>query len=296
MKYLYENFTIPADQSFTIRTDVLEMKKNNIFKSHLNFEIALLENCMGKRFIGDHTADFDGPELVLLGSYLPHCWQYHGVQDTTQLPMAHIVHFFPDFLGREILEKPEVKQLNILFSNAARGVLFSGDTIIQARFILKQMLCGKGLYKIARMIELLDVLAESKESMVLASPYFNIMETSVHEQRITQVFNYIYKNFRNDISLEEMAGVIHMSVTGFCRYFKQKTNKTFIEILKEIRIGHAAKLLLGGTHNISSACYESGYNNLSNFNKHFKEIEGLSPSNFLKQYRVQREPAVRQGC
>lgn len=286
MKYLYENFTFPADQSFTIRKEVLEMEEYNTFKSHVNFEIALLENCLGKRFIGDHIADFDGPELVLLGSYLPHCWQYQDVQDFRQPPMAYIVHFFPDFIGTAILERPEAKELNILFSRAARGILFSGDTIIQARFILEQMLGAKGLRKIAWMIELLDVLAHSEESTVLASPYFNIMGTSTQEQRITQIFDHIYKNFKQDITLEETAAVIHMSPSGFCRYFKQKTNKTFIEILKEIRIGHAAKLLLAGTHNISAACYESGYNNLSNFNKHFKEVEGLSPSNFLKQYRV----------
>lgn len=286
MKYLYENFTFPADQSFTVRREVLEMEEYNTFKSHVNFEIALLENCLGKRFIGDHIADFDGPELVLLGSYLPHCWQYQGVQNFRQPPMVYIVHFFPDFMGPEILEKPEAKELNNLFSKAARGILFSRDTLIRARFILEQMLGAKGLRKIALLLELLDLLAHAKDSVVLASPYFNIRGTSTQEQRITQVFDYIYKNFKKDINLEETASVIHMSASGFCRYFKQKTDKTFIEILKEIRIGYAAKLLLAGTHNISAACYESGYNNLSNFNKHFKDVQGLSPSNFMKQYRI----------
>ncbi|TWF35688.1 AraC family transcriptional regulator [Chitinophaga polysaccharea] len=286
MKYLYENFTFPADQSFTIRREVLEMKEYNTFKSHVNFEIALLDNCQGKRFIGDHIADFDGPELVLLGSYLPHCWQYQGLQDYTQPPRAYVVHFFPNFMDSVIMGNPEAKELNILFGRAARGVLFSGDTIIQARFILEQMLGAKGLRKIAWMIELLDLLAHSKDGTMLSSPYFNILRTSTQEQRITQVFDYVYKNFKENITLGDAAAIIHMSTSGFCRYFKQKTNKTFIEILKELRIGHAAKLLLAGTHSISTACYESGYNNLSNFNKHFKEVEGLSPSNFLKQYRI----------
>lgn len=73
MQHIYENFTFPPDQSFTVRSEELEIKKYTSLKSHLNFEIALLENCMGKRFIGDHIEDFEGDELVLLGSYLPHC-------------------------------------------------------------------------------------------------------------------------------------------------------------------------------------------------------------------------------
>ena len=75
MQYIYENFTFPPDQSFTVRSDFLELKKFTTLKSHINYEIALIENCSGKRFIGDHIQDFEGTELVLLGSYLPHCWQ-----------------------------------------------------------------------------------------------------------------------------------------------------------------------------------------------------------------------------
>jgi AraC-like DNA-binding protein len=56
------------------------------------------------------------------------------------------------------------------------------------------------------------------------------------------------------------------------------------DFVKEIRIGHAAKLLLEGKLNVSEACYNSGYNNISNFNKHFKEMKGLSPKEFIKSY------------
>jgi AraC-like DNA-binding protein len=75
-----------------------------------------------------------------------------------------------------------------------------------------------------------------------------------------------------------------MSPAAFCRFFKSKTNRTLIDFVKEVRIGHAAKLLLEGDHNVTEACYHSGYNNLSNFNKHFKDIKGMSPRDFLKQY------------
>jgi AraC-like DNA-binding protein len=286
MQYLYENFTFPADQSFTVRSDILEVKKYTTLKSHVNFEIALLENCTGKRFIGDHIEDFEGTELVLLGSYLPHCWQYYKAIDPMIQPQAIIIHFFPDFLGKDFLGKPEAKQLNELFEKAAKGISFSEETVASAQMVMQQMLFEKGLGRIALMLRLLYILSQSTTAQILSSPYFNAIETSGEAQRINKVFDYIFRNFQNEIVLQDVANLLPMSTAAFCRFFKQKTNRTLIDFVKEIRIGHAAKLLLEGKHNVTEACYGSGYNNISNFNKHFKDIKGMAPRDFLKQYSI----------
>lgn len=286
MQYIYENFTFPPDQSFTIRSDMLEIKKYTSLKSHVNFEIALIENCSGKRFIGDHIEDFEGAELVLLGSYLPHCWQFYKTVDAMIQPQVIVIHFFPDFMGKDLLSKPEAKQLNELFAKAAKGISFSGDTITRARVVMQQMLFETGLARAALMLRLLDILAKSENAQVLSSPYFNVIENSTESQKINAVFDHIFLNFRKDISLKEVADLLPMSPAAFCRFFKAKTNRTLIDFVKEVRIGHAAKLLLEGKHNVTEACYDSGYNNISNFNKHFKEIKGLSPRDFLKRYDI----------
>ncbi len=292
MQYIYENFTFPPDQSFTIRSEIFEIKKHTALKSHVNFEIALLENCSGKRFIGDHIGDFDGSELVLLGSYLPHCWQYYKAADPLIPTQAVVIHFFPDFLGGELLEKPEARQLNLLFTKAAKGVLFSGSTLRDAKMIMHQMLYVSGLSRVALMIRLLDVLAQSELSTVLSSPYYNTVENSGEAKKINKVFDYIFKHFKEDITLQDVADLIPMSSAAFCRFFKRNTNRTLIDFVKEVRIGHSAKLLLEGNHNVAGACYNSGYNNISNFNKHFKEIKGLSPRDFLKQYEGEENKSV----
>lgn len=286
MQYIYENFTFPPDQSFTIRSEMLELKKYATLKSHVNFEIALIENCSGKRFIGDHIQEFEGTELVLLGSYLPHCWQYYKKLDPMIQPQVTVIHFFPDFLGKQLLEKPEAKQLNELFAKAAKGVSFSGPTIVGAKLVIQQMLFETGLARAALMLRLLDILAQSDSSQVLSSPYFNIIDNSGEAQKINQVFDYIFRNFKEEISLQDVAGILPMSPAAFCRFFKAKTNRTLIDFVKEVRIGHAARLLLEGKHNVTEACYHSGYNNISNFNKHFKDVKGLSPRDFLKQYKT----------
>jgi len=293
MQYLYENFTFPADQSFTVRSDMLELKKYTTLKSHVNFEIALLENCCGKRFIGDHIEDFEDSELVLLGSYLPHCWQYYRAMDPMIQPQAIVIHFFPDFLGKQLLEKPEAKDLNELFAKAAKGVLFSGQTVQRAKMVMQQMLFEKGLGRAALMLRLLDILARSTSAKILSSPYYNAVETSGEAQNINRVFDHIFRNFKEDIALQDVANIIPMSTAAFCRFFKQKTNRTLIDFVKEIRIGHAAKLLLEGKHNVTEACYDSGYNNISNFNKHFKEVKGLSPREFMKQYQGDTEEPAK---
>ncbi|MGN7824151.1 AraC family transcriptional regulator [Chitinophaga sp. 22536] len=284
MQYIYENFTFPPDQSFTIRSELLEIRRYTALKSHVNFEIALIENCSGKRFIGDHIRDFEGTELVLLGSYLPHCWQYYQPVDPLQPPAATVIHFFPDFLGRQLLEKPEARQLNALFEKASRGLLFTGPTITTARNLMQEMLVQSGLTRAVLMLQLLDVLAQSEYAEILSSPYFNAVDNSGEANKINKVFDYIFSNFREDIALQDVADLIPMSAAAFCRFFKRKTNRTLIDFVKEVRIGHAAKLLLEGHHNVAEACYESGYNNISNFNKHFKDIKGVSPRDFIKRY------------
>lgn len=285
MQYIYENFTFPPDQSFTVRSEMLEIKKHTSSKSHVNFEIALIENCCGKRFVGDHIEDFEGTELVLLGSYLPHCWQYYNVIDPNMQPQAIIVHFFPDFLGKELLTKPEAAGLKKLFENAAKGVVFTKSTIVRAKRILNLMLFETGLFRAALMLQLLDVLSHSDSYKTLSSPSFSVVETSNEANKINRIFDYIFKNFKEDISLHDVADIVPMSTGAFCRFFKQKTQRTLVEFIKEIRIGHAAKLLMEGNYNVTETCYQSGYNNISNFNKHFKEVKGLSPREFIKQYK-----------
>ena len=286
MNFLYENFIFPLDQSITIRREELEIKKHTTFRTHLNFEIALIENCEGKRLIGDHIDYFMGPELVLLGSYLPHCWQYHNTLDEKSFGKVTVVHFYPDFLGQDFLSKPEAKFINILFNKASKGILFSGKTVVEARVLLNKMLTKTGLSRSVIMLELLNLLAHSNSFRILSSEGYNSKEKLQEVTRINKIYNYIYKNFKEDISLKDVSSIVSMSNAAFCRYFKLKTNRTFSDFLKEIRIGHASKLLIEKRFNVSEACFNSGYNNISNFNKQFKEIKGISPREFMRKYIV----------
>nr|WP_199080029.1 AraC family transcriptional regulator [Pedobacter sp. ASV19] len=286
MQCIYENFLFPPDQPFNIQSELLENKDCNSLKSHKYFEIALLENYGGKHFIGDNILDFKGTQLLLLGSYLPHCSQYDKKLDPKAPSQAISIHFFPDFLGKQILESPEAKPLNDLFNKASKGISFSGPTLAKAKKVVKEMLLAKGMTRTGLMLQLLDILAQSNTKQVLSSSYFNIIENADEGQKISKVYDYVFQNFSKNISLPAIANILPMAPAAFCRFFKKKTTRTLLEFIKEVRIGHAAKLLLEDKHNISEIAYLCGYNNSSNFNKQFKELIGVSPREFQRQYQL----------
>ena len=61
----------------------------------------------------------------------------------------------------------------------------------------------------------------------------------------------------------------------------------FKDYLVNVRVGYACKWLAEGSINISEIAYESGFENISNFNRQFKKIKGVTPSQFQKQYEAE---------
>lgn len=87
------------------------------------------------------------------------------------------------------------------------------------------------------------------------------------------------------MKLEEVAALVGLTPTAFCRYFKKRTKKTFMEYLNDMRIGHAKKLLIEGNLKISTISSEAGFNNLSNFIGQFKKTTNMLPSEYQKKYK-----------
>ena len=133
-------------------------------------------------------------------------------------------------------------------------------------------------------MEILDILANCKEYNLLASPGYSNINKGVDVDKIQIVYNYVMKNFKSKISLDEVSSLLNMTTTSFCRYFKPRANKTFSSFVNEIRIGHARKLLLEDNFNISEICYECGFGTLSNFNRQFKSVTNLRPLEYRKLY------------
>jgi AraC-like DNA-binding protein len=245
----------------------------------------LVVKSSGQRTVGDHTDNFTDGDLVFLGPNLPHAYQndaayYQGNQALTA--EAIVIHFREEFLGKTFFNLPEMIAINQLFNKAKFGLKIGGNTRQQIANMMQEMLTLSGYRRITHLLQILELLSLSDEYQLLVSPGFVEQYIAAGTDPITKVHEYIITNFRKDISLANAAEVANMSIPSFCRSFKACTRKSFSHFLNEVRIGYACKLLLEDKFNISRVCYESGFNNMSNFNLQFKKVTGIPPLKYKK--------------
>jgi AraC-like DNA-binding protein len=129
------------------------------------------------------------------------------------------------------------------------------------------------------LLQILQTIALSRQTKTICSEGLSFQYSVSESERLNSIYQYILNNFTKQITLEEIAKIAHLSPNGFCRYFKSRIKKTFSKFLMEVRIGHSCKLLAESDKPVAEICYESGFNNFSNFNRHFKLIAGRTPLN-----------------
>lgn len=280
----------PVAASFTIK-QLVEPHFDPNWHFHPHYQLFLVVEGTGTRFIGDSIKSFGPGDLVFLGPNLPHLWRsdqaYFNRHPTPGLTTKGIVvYFYDDFLGREFLEKPEMAALRQLLLNARQGMEWTGPTRQQAQealMTLTQQPVGFG--RVLHLLSLLNMLSHATDHRFLTSPgYVNTVKPA-ETDRMQLVHDYVLSHFPDDLSLETIADLAGMTPPAFCRYFKARANKTFSEFVSEVRVGHACKLLSGGKLSITQVSYESGFRTLSNFNRQFKDVTGQTPSSYMKTYR-----------
>jgi len=276
----------PADSSFIVKTDDIPAK--NPWHYHPEFELLFFVNAKGTRFIGDSINDISNGDIILLGENLPHClqrdkqfYELHNAEN----PRVIIIQFDRNFLGPDLWTKTEFLPIAEMLNRSVRGLRFSGQPASNASSIIFKMIEQRGIRKIMQLLCLLEDLAHSHESEFISSCGF-MKQYNEGDEKINKVYEYTINNFMEDISLEKIAGLVYFSQSAFCRYFKSKTGKTYSQFVAEVRIGYACKLLLQRKLNISEICYECGYKNISNFNRHFKEIMHVTPSEYHRSFDI----------
>ena len=254
---------------------------------HAEYQLFVVLQGRGTRFIGDNIAHFQEGEVVFTGPNIPHLWRNDEAyfDKTNPVRAQGIVIYFPENLfGESLLQKDEMLEIRQLLEKARRGVAFFGGTSRTVRHLMQDLLNRPGVAGIIQLLTILHVLAESTEYQYIASLGYTNTSKEVDQDRMNEVYTYIMQNFKQKISLEQVADIANMSPTSFSRFFKAKTNKSFSSFLSELRIGYACKLLLEDKHPVAQICFESGYNTLSNFNKQFKELLAKTPYAYKKEY------------
>jgi AraC-like DNA-binding protein len=256
--------------------------KAHLWHYHPEIELVFVNGGSGKRQIGSHVSYYTEGDLILIGSHLPHCG---FTDDNTGNKNETVIQMRPDFLGDEFLGLPEMKNIRSLFGEARGGIAYGPVTKKRVADRIEAMEQQSQFERLLTMLNVLNELHQAKDFKILNAEGF-AMETQVQDNgRINLVFNFVKDNFQQQITLEEIADKVSMTVPSFCRYFKKVTNKTFTRFVNEYRVVHASKLLAEKPMGITEICYESGFNNFSYFNKTFKELTGKSASQYRQQYR-----------
>ncbi|MDH6306526.1 AraC-like DNA-binding protein [Parabacteroides sp. PF5-5] len=262
---------------------------------HPAIEIMYIMRGAGTRFVGDHLEGYIEGDVCMIGPRLPHEWRNDDIYFNKEsgLRATCICLFFKrEILEPNLIRLPEMANIRELIERSRRGLKFIGESKKRIAQFIEQSANSTGAQKVIELITLLEMMATTNEYEILSSVGFTESINSDDFERFNKVYKYMVTNFTTTIKLEEVASLVGLTPTAFCRYFKERTKKTFIEYLNDMRIGHAKKLLIEGKMKISTISMESGFNNLSNFINQFKKSTNMLPSEFQKKYGVSKKQAL----
>jgi AraC-like DNA-binding protein len=278
-------FKIPYGSKSSIKVDYDVMPHfYNTYHTHDELQIMLVIKGQGSAYIGDKILDFEEGDIYLLGQNLPHVFKDKPSNGDLEIESISIF-FLKEFMGNGFLELPESRLLGTLIEESKRGIQIEGQLLENITENIWNIYNSDGLNRLLMLVDTLEQIAQSEDVSFISSPGYHKPRRLVDGQKINDVFDFMLANYSREVKLEEIAEIAHMSATAFCRYFKHHTRKTYSRFLNEIRVGQACKMLVDDKLSISNICYDSGFKNISNFNRQFKKISGFTPSEYQKQHR-----------
>jgi AraC-like DNA-binding protein len=252
---------------------------------HKEYEMTLIKRSEGTRFIGDQVSLFQPNDLVLIGPNIPHLYrnneEYH--KDHRLVAKSIFIHFTDDFLGKYFFDLPEMKLVRRLLDRSNLGLVIHGSTNDYVRDKLEEMQQDEPIKRLMKLLDILIVLSTSKNLTNVLSQEFTV-DDNKDAARIDIVFQFIMKNFKNEIYIEEIASKLNMSVGSFSRYFKHHTRKTFSNYVTEIRISHACQMLIEDRYSVSEIGHLIGFENQSNFYRHFRKYTNVTPKEYKARF------------
>lgn len=286
IKALFENLNPKSDSSFLVNTFVLD-KFTVPYHFHPEYELTLIVNGNGKRYVGKNMENFTSGDLVFLGADLPHSWKSEDLVKEETPVKSIVVQFEKDFLGPEFFTKPELANISNLMKSSAYGIRFVNETAEQVKEKMELLAEENNTFrKMLLLLDILQNLSDSKACILLDQDGIVAQQSDFNKERINAALGYIVDNFQSEILLNKVSAVVNMSPNAFCKYFKRITNKTFMETVIDYRINFAIQQLLATDKAVSEISMDSGFGDVSHFHKLFKRRMKVSPlsyrNNFLK--------------
>jgi AraC-like DNA-binding protein len=264
-------------------------KKEFDYPIHIHdvLELNFVANAAGaRRVVGDSSEVIDNLDLVLITSPdLEHVWEQYECksEDIHEVTVQFRLNFD---LDTSSFRFSSYKSIYDMLIRAQRGLAFPPEAIMLVYHRLARLSSiEEGFIAVQEFFSILYELSKFNDARELASSSFAKVEVVSESKRILKVKNYIDEHYKDDLSLEQLADLVGMTPTAFSRYFKQRTAKNISEYIVDIRLGHAARLLVDTSDSVSEICWATGFNTLSNFNRLFRKRKGCSPTEFREKYQ-----------
>jgi AraC-like DNA-binding protein len=278
MKIVFEDIKRLAGSSFRI---LVNPKLNDFYYWHFHpeFELTFIVAQNGTRRVGNHVGDFEGSDLVFIGSNIPHLNFDYGIKTEYEKVVLQIKE---DFFKNDFITTPELASIYQLFENSKKVICFHGTVKEKIGKRLQKIHLLSHFEQFIEVLSIFQILATSDEITLLHDKPFENLYNNKEQLRLKIVYKFIENNYQRLVSIEEIAKLTHLSKAAFCRYFKKMTRLTFTEFLNQYRI-EQAKRLLKSDKNVTETCYECGFESLSYFNRIFKKVVGENPIQFKKR-------------
>ena len=251
---------------------------------HPEFEINYIVSSSGRRLVGDHLDFFKPGDLVLLGPGLPHMYVHRAPEKAPKnWASSWYIQFLPDCLGQGFFDLPAMRSIRDLLYRARRGLRFPRTTVETAMPLVRATLEERGVGRVMSCLQLLYALAEAPGAKPMASVHFDLPQPPRCSRQMELATAYIHRHLFEELTLSSTAHHTHMSPTGFSRFFHRWMGRTFAAYVTELRIANACQALLESDQSIVEVCFASGFRNLSNFNRQFRALKGMSPREFRQK-------------
>ncbi|MDO3695314.1 AraC family transcriptional regulator [Wenyingzhuangia sp. chi5] len=279
MKVLPFKIPKPENEALVYQEDK-EVVFYNQLHQHEEIQISYIKKGKGILILGDTINEYEENDLLVIGGYVPHV--FRSDNNTNEESVMFTLFFHQNSFGKDFFEITEMSDLASFFKDSKYGikVLSKKNKIIHQ---FNKLESQNKIERIATLLKIINLISQSKTSP-LSSFIYKKKYTDNEGKRMNDVFKFTMENYNESISLEDISEIANMSKNAFCRYFRKRTNKTFFQFLIEIRIENACKLIYNNPDiSISSVSEQCGFQNISNFNRKFKEIKGVPPSYYRTQ-------------
>ncbi|MBN7808889.1 MULTISPECIES: helix-turn-helix domain-containing protein [Agrobacterium] len=252
---------------------------------HPEYELHLIVGTSGQYFVGDYIGRFQPGNLVLTGPNLPHNWVSEIPEGSNVAERCQLIQFGETFIGDAVRIMPELSGIEPILNLSRRGALFDEQTSLEVVPLMREVMSASGVRRLELFIQMLGHLSRAKNVRPLASAGYLPDPSGYMSAGINKALAHVREHLTQAFAESDLAKIAGQTTPGFSRAFRRHTGMSLVQYVKRLRVNFACQLLMTDEQlSVTEICFQSGFNNLSNFNRQFLAEKGMTPSSFRRMH------------